>query len=42
MGKSIRVLIIEDSESEAFLAVRMLAQGGYDPIYERVDSLEDM
>ncbi len=42
MGRSIRVLIIEDSESEALLAVRMLAKGGYDPVYERVDSLKDM
>jgi len=42
MGKALHVLIIEDSESEALLFIRMLTQGGYDPIYERVDSLEDM
>ncbi len=40
MGKPLRVLIIEDSETDALLVIRLLKQGGYDPAYARVESLE--
>jgi len=34
----LRVLIAEDSEDDALLLVRELRRGGYDPVYERVDT----
>jgi hypothetical protein len=34
----LRVLIVEDSESDALLLVRELKRGGYDLTYERVDT----
>lgn len=36
MGISLRVLIVEDSEDDAILLIRMLRQKGYEPIYQRV------
>jgi len=41
MGKPIRVLIVENLESDADLTVRILEKGGYDVVYERIDS-EDL
>ncbi|MBI3812148.1 MAG: EAL domain-containing protein [Nitrospirae bacterium] len=38
MGIPLRVLIVEDSENDAALIVRELQRGGYDPIFERVDT----
>ena len=38
----LRVLFIEDSEDDASLQVRLLAQAGYDVFYERVDSPETL
>jgi len=38
MGTSLRVLIVEDSESDAALIIRELKHGGYDPSCERVDT----
>src|SRR5918912_1825566 len=38
MGMPLRVLLVEDSEDDALLLVRMLRRGGYDPVWERVDS----
>ena len=38
MGNLIHVLIVEDSEDDTFLLVRQLRQGGYDPVYERVET----
>src|SRR6266404_5356727 len=32
------VLIVEDSADDADLTIRALAEGGYDPRYERVDT----
>jgi signal transduction histidine kinase len=38
--KPLRVLIIEDSETDAFFILRQLRKGGYDPIWERVETEE--
>jgi len=35
-GKSLRVLIVEDSEDDALLLIRELKKGGFNPVYERV------
>ncbi len=42
MKKSIRVLVVEDSEDDAILEVNELRNGGYDPTYERVETPEAM
>jgi two-component system cell cycle sensor histidine kinase/response regulator CckA len=42
MPKSIKVLLVEDSENDALLLLRELRRGGYDPIYCRVESAEEM
>jgi signal transduction histidine kinase len=42
MDKPLRVLIIEDSEDDSLLLVRQLKKDGYDPVYERVDSVEGL
>jgi DNA-binding NtrC family response regulator len=36
------VLLVEDSESDALLLLRELRRGGYEPIYERVETPEEM
>jgi signal transduction histidine kinase/FixJ family two-component response regulator len=38
MGKQLRVLIVEDSEDDTILLLRELKRGGYDPIFEQVDT----
>src|ERR671920_560018 len=38
MGMPLRVLLVEDSDDDALLLVRMLRRGGYDPAWERVDT----
>jgi diguanylate cyclase (GGDEF)-like protein len=38
LGIPIRVLIVEDSDHDASLLVQELKRGGYDPMFERVDS----
>ncbi|MFC1680128.1 GAF domain-containing protein, partial [Elusimicrobiota bacterium] len=40
--KELRVLLVEDSEDDAGLVLAALRRGGYSPIYERVDTAEDM
>ena len=40
--KSLRLLLVEDSENDAMLLLRELRRGGYEPDYERVDTPEDM
>jgi PAS domain S-box-containing protein len=40
--KSLRVLIVEDSEDDALLIIRNLKKGGYDPVYERVETATAM
>ena len=42
MSKPIRVLIVEDSEDDAFLLLREIRSGDYDPDYLRVDTPEAM
>ena len=38
MPKPLRMLIVEDSESDAELLLRALRQAGYEPVHERVES----
>lgn len=42
MGKPLRVLIVEDSETDALLLVRELRRGGYEPSFHRVDSADGL
>lgn len=42
MSRPLRVLIVEDSEDDAALLLRELRRGGYDPLYERVDTAAAM
>ena len=39
---TLRVLIVEDSEDDALLLVRILKKGGYNPVYERVETAAAM
>ena len=36
--QALRVLIVEDSESDALLIIRELKKGGYNPVHERVET----
>ena len=40
--QSLRVLIVEDSEDDALLVLRGLKKGGYNPLYERVETTAAM
>src|ERR687894_2472886 len=42
MGVQLKVLLVEDSENDALLLLRELRRGGYDPLWERVDTAADM
>jgi two-component system sensor histidine kinase UhpB len=42
MGVPLRVLLVEDSEDDALLLVRMLRRGGFDPTWDRVDTAAGM
>ncbi len=42
MGKTLRVLVIEDSEEDTILLIRELQHGGYEPVFERVDTEKAM
>src|SRR5829696_7478109 len=42
MGVPLRVLLVEDYEDDALLLLRELRRGGYDPVYERVDTAGTM
>jgi PAS domain S-box-containing protein len=42
MNKTLRVLIIEDSEDDTLLLLRELRRGGYEPAFERVETPESM
>jgi DNA-binding NtrC family response regulator len=37
---AVKILVIEDSEDDARLAMRMLRKGGFLPAYRRVDNVE--
>ena len=37
-NKQLRILMIEDSADDAFLIIRALKKGGYDPVYERLET----
>jgi DNA-binding NtrC family response regulator len=41
-GKSLRLLMIEDSEDDELLIIRELKKGGYNPVYERVETAAAM
>src|SRR6267154_5720292 len=38
MKKSLKVLVVEDSEADTQLLMRELSRGGFEPAFERVDS----
>lgn len=42
MAETLKVLVVEDSDDDAILLVRMLSKGGYEVSYARVDNLKDM
>ena len=42
MGKPLHVLIVEDSEGDATLLLLELRKGGYDVVFERVETPRDM
>ena len=42
MIKKLSTLIVEDSEADAELIVRELQDGGFDPVYERVETQPGM
>ena len=41
-SQSLRVLFVEDLEDDALLIIRHLKKGGYNPVYERVETAADM
>jgi len=42
MDKVLRVLIVEDSESDAYMLLRELRRGGYSPQFERVETNDEL
>ncbi|MDB6112799.1 MAG: putative sensor protein [Pedosphaera sp.] len=38
MNKSLRVLMVEDSEDDAHFVIRELKRGGFEPVFERVET----
>ena len=42
MDKPMKILLIDDLEYEAGLLIREIKHGGYDPVYERVETAEAM
>jgi PAS domain S-box-containing protein len=40
--RAIKILVVEDSEDDAMLAMRMLKRGGFEPTYRRVQEVESM
>jgi PAS domain S-box-containing protein len=40
--QSLRVLIVEDSEDDELIIIRELKKGGYNPVYERVETASAM
>ena len=42
MDSTVRILLVEDSQNDAELLVLQLARGGFKPVWERVDTEEEM
>jgi PAS domain S-box-containing protein len=42
MGKPLKCLLVEDSEQDAMLLIETLRQGGYSPVFERVQTEDTM
>ena len=42
MSKPVKVLVVEDSEDDAKLALRALRRGGFEPTYRRVQTAADL
>jgi len=42
MSRNLRILFVEDSEQDVILLIRELRQGGYEIIFNRVDTAEDL
>jgi two-component system sensor histidine kinase EvgS len=42
MARALQMLLVEDSENDAILLLRELKRSGYDPIYERVFTADDL
>ena len=42
MGKDLRVILVEDSDSDAALLLRDLQRAGYDVVHERVQTAQEM
>jgi DNA-binding NtrC family response regulator len=42
MGQPLRMLIVEDSKDDANLLLHTVRSGGYEPVYEVVDTSPDM
>ena len=42
MLKSVRILIVEDSDDDTELLLRELRKGGFDPVHQRVETVQDM
>jgi diguanylate cyclase (GGDEF)-like protein/PAS domain S-box-containing protein len=40
--RSLRTLVVEDSENDALLLLRQLKKGGYEPLFVRVETREEM
>jgi sigma-B regulation protein RsbU (phosphoserine phosphatase) len=42
MEKPLRLLMVEDSDDDAQMIIRTLTKGGYDPLFQRVETAEAM
>jgi light-regulated signal transduction histidine kinase (bacteriophytochrome) len=42
MVKPLQVLVVEDSEDDTALVMETLKESGYEPVYQRVETLEEM
>jgi len=42
MNSSLRVLLVEDSENDALIIIHILKAGGYEPVWERVETAAAM
>ena len=42
MKETIRVLVVEDSEDDTLLLMHHLEKGGFNPVYKRVETEDDM